>query len=132
MKQETLTAARALIASLARVRQLEIDLCNAKHLRDKAEETLINEMGKEPTGESPMTSMAVDGVAFVLEEEYYDAKPGSRVRVVPIQGQAIPDNALELLKEFAQMPMSVETPGVAKDPDFDEMIGRARLIVGQS
>lgn len=38
-------------------------------------------------------------------------------------------DAQALLKEFADLPMSCETPGVARDDSLDDLIGKARKAV---
>jgi len=43
------------------------------------------------------------------------------------------EELLALVKEFAELPMFCETPGIAaKDDDFDEMIGRAREAIAKA
>jgi len=39
---------------------------------------------------------------------------------------------LAVLKEIAEVPTTAETPGVASDPEFDEMICKARAAVAKA
>lgn len=42
---------------------------------------------------------------------------------------ALAEKVVEAARPFAEMPMASETPGVARDDDFDELLGSVRMAI---
>lgn len=133
MKQQTIAAARALLAARTTAQESDQAAFMAKQRFIQSEANYLETLRHEGPPESPSDpTIAIDGTVISPKEEFWDCKPGERISFIPIVEALPTPEWLTVMQLVADCPMSTETPGVAMDEAADEIIGRARALVGRT